>query len=221
MQRCVWGMPWQSCTLTDKSELFTKTVNNNSLANKTKPYLNLIEAKPSIVFNGNKKLGERSSSSLFESLALSLKLKDLDNSNRALLGGNPGENRLDVFISSPLKQKDEKTKSNKLTRSEKLRSSEQDIATNGNKNTIEVSEKVEYYDSDFNVTIDDDENLEFDEQGAVQDQYAYIVVPIKISKNRKLPGLNAPSNVESTRKKNKKVTKEPKNLEGAHSFYSL
>lgn len=201
-------MPWQSCTLTDKSELFTKTVNNNSLANKTKPYLNLIEPKPSpsIVFNGNKKLGERSSSSLFESLALSLKLKDLSSSNRA---GNPGENRVDVFISSPLKQ-NEKAKT-KLTRSEKLRSSEQDI---GNKNTIEVSEKVEYYDSDFNVTIDDDENLEFDEQGAVQDQYAYIVVPIKISKNRKLPGLNAASNVESTRKKNKKVTKEPKNLEG-------
>lgn len=198
-------MPWQSCTINDKSELYKTSAQQDKPKNKTSL---IVEPRPSLVFNGNKKIGEPGSNSLFESLALSLKFKDspMKKLNRELT--SPVETRFDVMISPPK----EKTNEKRQTDNSKIGDSGKSYV----KNMVQVSDQVEFYDSDFNVTVDDDdEGLEFDEQQeTASDQYAYIVVPIKISKNRKLPGLNPSSAHETNRRKNKKVQKEPKNLEG-------
>ena len=235
VQHCVWAMPWQTCTLSEKTDLFKSTGQSSSLNSKVistreKPFnktqLNVVETRPSIVYTGNKKIGEKVSNSLFESLALSLKLKDLPQNNPNLDGLSPLpiENRFDVMISSPneKRQIQAKPEIQAVFNGKKIIGSK---ANNLNvKNMIQVSDQVEYYDSDFNVTIDstdeEQDGMEFDEQAeSNSDQYAYIVVPIKISKNRKLPDLlnpSATSHRDSNKKKNKnnKIMKETKNLEG-------
>lgn len=284
IQRCVWAMPWQTCKLESKDDLikaiqqpqpqpqlqpqpqpllqFQPPVQIGFKAEKkptktNKSYLNLIEASPSIVFNGNKKLGEKISNSLFESLALSLKLKDIsspldENSSKSqeprLLPASV--NRLDLLITSPkLNEKRQTTlvkapndpvgvfvrDANRKIAPSGFQAASSSSSSSGNtlnnvKNTIQVSQQVEYYDSDFNVTVSDDDdqdNVEFDENGdgstSTTDQYAYIVVPIKISKNRKLPDFGANNNAvsahhDTSKKKNKKVMKESKNLEGINTL---
>lgn len=228
-------MPWQTCTLSEKTDLFKSTgqsssVNSKVISTRDKPFnktqLNVVETRPSIVYTGNKKIAEKVSNSLFESLALSLKLKDLPQSNLNGLSSLPIENRFDVMISSP----NEKRQIQAKPEIEAVFNGKKIVATSSKannlnvKNMIQVSDQVEYYDSDFNVTIDsadeEQDGVEFDEQAeSNSDQYAYIVVPIKISKNRKLPDLlnpSATSHRDSNKKKNKnnKIMKETKNLEG-------
>lgn len=277
IQHCIWAMPWQTCTLNDKSGLFkplqpqsssqqfvfelnkaglqkTKTPSPKPISSK----LNVVEPRPSIAFNGNS--NKKVSTALFESLALSLKLKDANANANQLANINlqrgvassllpsvvENQHRFDVLITAPPKEKpnekrDEtaaKLKSDmikaavfgagasqlgsaKLMMPSGSRASGGSFSSNNIKNMVQVSDQVEYYDSDFNVTMDEtdaDDDVEFDEQSEVApaEQYAYIVVPIKISKNRKLPDLNPSSSSSSlvNRKKNKKVMKESKNLEG-------
>ena len=228
-------MPFQPCKVGNQSDLY-QTLNRRSTTQqkKEKPVQSNVQQRPSttLVFNGNKKLGEKRVNGLINVLASSfIRSDDLLVAPNTFRSGKIDKS---IAYQNPSDYDQLKERSNEKrhdndqpgfgmlisenkdisNHQQKINNNNQRYLRNNKNNYIYNNKQIEYYDSDFNVTVDNElNNFEFEEQVELTDQYAYIVVPIKISKNKKLPDLNSVKN-DNNKKKNKKVSKQPKNFEG-------
>ena len=193
-QRCIWALPWQGC----QDELFktttpiptrkvTKTTTRELIENVSKSNKVL-----SLSYDSKETLKSDESKKDFDPTSL-FKVLSSESARKAYL----------IALSDKREKSSYESNLNNIKEpsSEEVANQKREKSNFSRLFYEKLDIKPDSGDDDFNVTIDNNDLIDADEEQIEQDRYAYIIVPIKVSKNNKLPNFSIKKKPDAKKKK--------------------